>query len=647
VNPDGQFTAWSWHPDDVRFASGSDKGRIYLWNTLNSNCQDFGAHNYYTDNLMFSPRGDLLTSYGWDSTTRIWDAQTGRLMLESQSGYGGKFSRTGHRLAFYRENGELGFWPVISPQIFRTLNTQVTNAYDGRPAFECDFSPDGRFLLWSQNDGLRWLDIVSGQIGYQELSHTGACSFNPDGTSLISGSDVGLLAWPIKRQTNAVSASLRLGQPEPVGTPQIRRRPAFAISQDGQMIVRGGPGSWVISEARGIEREMKYPNGFDWANHVFISPDKRWVAMGFWGGSAFVLDARDGRPLKEFTDVRAGIMAFTPDGRWLVTCNAEEYRFWECGSWRPGLVIKRDLASRASGSIAFSRDGRKIAIARTEYLVQLLDPKTGEVLADLTAPNPQEIHHLSFSPNNTLLAVAGADGMQLWDLRTLRQELATLHLDWLEPALPAGPPALAALVFHEKLDSAVPASPVIPSRPTNAHGRLLDLTSFYTAPLNEAWGRNNNLPLPVGLQALSGVQYDIRGVIWLGSHTARARKLEGIPVRQQCRRLHFLHTTAWELPVGTEIGSYRVHYSDGQRIEIPIVHGRDVRNWWLRKGEGTNGEPAAIWTGTNALAASQGYEVNIFHSIWENPRPSVEILRLDFVSANTQCPPCLLAITAE
>jgi len=80
---------------------------------------------------------------------------------------------------------------------------------------------------------------------------------------------------------------------------------------------------------------------------------------------------------------------------------------------------------------------------------------------------------------------------------------------------------------------------------------------------------------------------------------------------------------------------------------VPIVYGRDLRNWWLRKGEGAAGEPHAIWTGTNARASIQGYEVNIFHSCRENPRPNLEIVHLDFVSANTQYPPCLVAITTE
>ena len=47
---------------------------------------------------------------------------------------------------------------------------------------------------------------------------------------------------------------------------------------------------------------------------------------------------------------------------------------------------------------------------------------------------PRPLRHtvdLSFSPNGRFLAGAAADGgVQLWDLESLRRELATMDLDW-------------------------------------------------------------------------------------------------------------------------------------------------------------------------------------------------------------------------
>jgi hypothetical protein len=31
---------------------------------------------------------------------------------------------------------------------------------------------------------------------------------------------------------------------------------------------------------------------------------------------------------------------------------------------------------------------------------------------------------------------------------------------------------------------------------------------------------------------------------------------------------------------GTEIGAYIVHYTEGTDERIPIIYGKDVRDWW-------------------------------------------------------------------
>ena len=453
-HPGRRFTAWAWHPDGIRFASGCNKEEVYLWDTLTGNHRILRPYNSYEAYLVFSPRGDLLVSCGWDSTTRTFDAQTCQPILTTQSGYAWRFSRDSQGLAFYRENGELGVWPVVSPRVFRTLNTQVPPPNDQRVVYHSAFSPDGRFLLWGQNDGLRWLDLVSGEIGYRKLTKVVACAFRPDGNSLITASQEGLLNWPVERETNSASVTLRLGPAARVSTRLDPGLARFAISQDGRMVIAGGSNEWSLIESGGPERVMKYPLRSGEDKGFVVSPDKRWVGLGAWAGSAFVCDARTGEPAKEFPDVRGGIMAFTPDGRWLVTCSGQEYRFWETGTWRAGLVIKQDLASRAGGAIAFAPDGGQMAIARTVYLVQLLDPKSDEVLADLAAPNPQQIRKLCFSPDGGVLAVSGDEGIHLWDLRALRRELAALKLDWNQPPYAPSTNSLADVVFRYVPDDA-------------------------------------------------------------------------------------------------------------------------------------------------------------------------------------------------
>ena len=92
------------------------------------------------------------------------------------------------------------------------------------------------------------------------------------------------------------------------------------------------------------------------------------------------------------------------------------------------------------------------------------------------------------------------------------------------------------------------------------------------------------------------------------------------------------------------IGAYVVHYADGQQREIPIVGGEDIRDWWVMPDEPEIAStPKVGWTGTTP----QGVPIQLFITMWKNPRPGVEISSLDYVSKMTQAGPFLVAITVE
>src|SRR5262249_23363695 len=79
---------------------------------------------------------------------------------------------------------------------------------------------------------------------------------------------------------------------------------------------------------------------------VTISPDAAWAAIGtYQGNGTRVYDGRSGRLVRELPGGDACV-AFSPDGQWLVTGTAEDYRFWRTGSWEETRRIPRE-AGRA------------------------------------------------------------------------------------------------------------------------------------------------------------------------------------------------------------------------------------------------------------------------------------------------------------
>jgi WD40 repeat protein len=124
-------------------------------------------------------------------------------------------------------------------------------------------------------------------------------------------------------------------------------------------------------------------------------------------------------------------VAFSPDGRWLVTCEQGDYRFWKVGTWEPGPLIKRDQIEPFPGPIAWSRDGRMVAVARSSTGVLLLDARSGQRLATMRANSRRSVRSLDFSPDGRRLAVANIDQQVIiWDLPLVRHGLADRGLDW-------------------------------------------------------------------------------------------------------------------------------------------------------------------------------------------------------------------------
>src|SRR5262249_23171665 len=155
----------------------------------------------------------------------------------------------------------------------------------------------------------------------------------------------------------------------------------------------------------------------------------------FEAGGIKVWDAQSGKLLHHWTTGN-GHVAFSPNGKWLVTGTPEEYRFWHVGTWEPGHRIARDHAA-LGGPLAFSPDGKILALAITDSVIRLVNPATGDELATLDTSVRRLLSAFCFSPKGNYLAAATENhAIQLWDLRRIRGRLGQLGLDWASPSIP-------------------------------------------------------------------------------------------------------------------------------------------------------------------------------------------------------------------
>jgi Flp pilus assembly protein TadD len=160
-----------------------------------------------------------------------------------------------------------------------------------------------------------------------------------------------------------------------------------------------------------------------------VSPDGRWVAFGWHGGRVYVYDSATGArvwqsPADSYAECR-----FSPDGRSLLT-NLDSCCVFATGTWKPGVQLGPGSPRDATSELAIL--GHKKGICR------LVELATGRELARLEDPEASE-GEAAFSPDDTKLVTAAANGLRVWDLRRIRAGLAELGLDWAAPPFPNAP----------------------------------------------------------------------------------------------------------------------------------------------------------------------------------------------------------------
>jgi WD40 repeat protein len=173
---------------------------------------------------------------------------------------------------------------------------------------------------------------------------------------------------------------------------------AAAACSDGKLRVWSLPAKSVMQ----IDASQR---DFD---SLAISADGAWIAGGDHKGSYTVWNAATGmRQMQLDMPYYPFAMAFSPDGRRLAIAPAgEPVQIYDVASGKRVLELQRTVGG--SGAVVFSRDGSRIATADTDTVVRIYDARNGELLARHTDFLLEPLA-VSFTVNGQQLMAAGAD----------------------------------------------------------------------------------------------------------------------------------------------------------------------------------------------------------------------------------------------
>jgi WD40 repeat protein/serine/threonine protein kinase len=158
-----------------------------------------------------------------------------------------------------------------------------------------------------------------------------------------------------------------------------------------------------------------------------FSPDGRQLAVGI-DGDVKVWDWANGQILYTFAgqDRHRLSVAFSRDGRRLASGSwGGSVNLWdtEAGGEPPCTFPQSHEARHPVSALAFSPDGKRLATANFGRRVDVWDTTTGRLV--YTRSQPGLVMCVAFSPDGRLLASAGEDKtVQVWDAATRREVLS-------------------------------------------------------------------------------------------------------------------------------------------------------------------------------------------------------------------------------
>lgn len=439
-SPDGRHLAYSYHVPE------RSEHLVCLYDSIRgTQTAVLDGHQLAVIRTAYSAGGGLVATTSWDGTTRLWDAATGRELLACL-GSAVRFSRDGRWLAFGHLGHAVGRWEMALARACRRFAPPSRTALD-----QASVGPQGRVAASGAADGVHLWEIATAR----ELAHIplgmSSAKFDPVSGQLVTSSPAGVHRWPVQRDSNSTTDVLQIGPPQridslsrpSVGPPALcATRPLLAALES--------PNSVAVIEWNGNHppeiRRISPVSG-----QPAVSPDGRWVATSTWHGSEVqVFDARTGNSVGRLATIGGVIAEFSPDGRWLVGGTGREYRFWEVGSWELDHIVPRAHVGDP-GEMAFTRDGRIMAISHSAEAIALINPSTGREFVRLPAAGPNV--WFCFSPNGSHLLTAGEEStIDIWDLGRIRDQLARAGLDWNLPPTALASPAGRVRPVEIRLD---------------------------------------------------------------------------------------------------------------------------------------------------------------------------------------------------
>lgn len=386
----------------------------------------------YVNWIRFHPvHESLLVSGGWDGTLRLWNVFSGGMQL-SFAASRPEFSSDGQRLKVTQFGG-VEIHEFRSGETCRWITGQGQRqvAFDPSQRILCMASDASGCQLWSM-PGLeplgRLCPAPAPSVAWSSADH-----------SLLVGNDNGLFEFPVRVE----NSKLRVGPSKFVLSNFKYPFWRVHVSHDAQHVVAyelQSLGPVILDRRRAAAKKWLRPQQ---TNEISLAPNGRWFCITY-ADRAVVTDFGSMETVAEFPLASYSGVAFSADSQLLVISSTNRCQFIRTDNWELVGAVNETVRMFEP---AISTDDKLAVVPTGTAELGVFETSTLQLLAKLKfADAPRLYTAANFNSNSDWLCVAHeSNGATLWDIRKIREQLATLGLDWQLP-LASSPPIHAQAI---------------------------------------------------------------------------------------------------------------------------------------------------------------------------------------------------------